>query len=357
MEIYLVGGAVRDELLNIEVSEKDWVIVGASEEDLTKKGYKKIGKDFPVFLHPETKEEYALARQERKSGKGHKGFEFRFDSNVTLEEDLLRRDLTINAIAKDIKGELIDPYNGIKDIEKRILRRVSSAFDEDPLRVFRVARFASKLKHLNFEIDHETLKLMEKISISGELETLSRERVWMETGKALITKNPEVYFSTLLEVKALEKILKTTDLNLDSLRLISKETEDASIRWSSLVAQSNNLKKINDTFNSPKEFNDLSNICRKIILFNEDNLNSDSLMELVKSTDLLRKPTRFFKALEASKYMMDSRKLDEENWQEIENLLAGVRIDNSIKEGKFIAKKLYEDRLASLNKYLKEYDK
>ena len=160
MKIYLVGGAVRDKLLNIEVYENDWVVVGASENELASKGYKKIGKDFPVFLHPETKEEYALARKERKSGTGHKGFKFKFDSSVSLEEDLLRRDLTVNAIAKDSNGELIDPYNGIEDINNRILRKVSSAFEEDPLRVLRVARFASKLKFLGFEIEDATLNLM-----------------------------------------------------------------------------------------------------------------------------------------------------------------------------------------------------
>ena len=220
MKIYLVGGAVRDKLLNIEVYENDWVVVGASENELASKGYKKIGKDFPVFLHPETKEEYALARKERKSGTGHKGFKFKFDSSVSLEEDLLRRDLTVNAIAKDSNGELIDPYNGIEDLNNRILRKVSSAFEEDPLRVLRVARFASKLKFLGFEIEDETLKLMSKISNSGEIETLSKERIWLETSKALSTKNPEVFFSVLDEVGCLQLIYllsKTGQLEYQSI--------------------------------------------------------------------------------------------------------------------------------------------
>ena len=150
METYLVGGAVRDELLGLDVTEKDWVVVGASEKDLLDENFKKVGKDFPVFIHPQTKEEYALARLERKSGKGHKGFDFNFDPSVTLEEDLMRRDLTINAIAKDSKGNFIDPYGGLEDLNNRILRKVSSAFSEDPLRVFRVARFHAKLKYLDF---------------------------------------------------------------------------------------------------------------------------------------------------------------------------------------------------------------
>ena len=223
MKIYLVGGAVRDKLLNIEVYENDWVVVGASENELTSKGYKKIGKDFPVFLHPETKEEYALARKERKSGTGHKGFKFKFDSSVSLEEDLLRRDLTVNAIAKDSNGELIDPYNGIEDLNNRILRKVSSAFEEDPLRVLRVARFASKLKFLGFEIEDETLNLMSKISSSGEIETLSKERIWLETSKALSTKNPEVFFSVLDEVGCLQRIVDSVSINLKALEDVSEE--------------------------------------------------------------------------------------------------------------------------------------
>ena len=158
MNIYLVGGAVRDTLLGIEVLERDWVVVGGTENDLKRNGYKKIGKDFPVFLHPDSKEEYALARKERKSGLGHKAFEFEFDSSVTLEEDLLRRDLTINAIAQDEEGKLIDPYNGIKDIENKVIRKVSSSFKEDPLRVLRAARFASKLNFLQFKIEKDTLE-------------------------------------------------------------------------------------------------------------------------------------------------------------------------------------------------------
>ncbi len=178
--------------------------MGSTEEGLIEEGYKKIGRDFPVFLHPETKEEYALARKERKSGTGHKGFEFVFDPSVSLEEDLLRRDLTINAIAKDENGNLIDPYGGIEDIKNRKLKKVSSAFSEDPLRVLRVARFAAKLNHLDFFIEEETLSEMKMISRSGEIKTLSKERVWMETQKALATQRPQEYFRILEKIGGLE---------------------------------------------------------------------------------------------------------------------------------------------------------
>ena len=206
MKVYEVGGAVRDALLDKKAKDRDWVVVGSSPEEMVSKGFKPIGKDFPVFLHPDSKEEYALARKERKSGLGHKAFEFEFDSSVTLEEDLLRRDLTINAIAQDEEGKLIDPYNGIKDIENKVIRKVSSSFKEDPLRVLRAARFASKLNFLQFKIEKDTLESMKEISLSGEIKTLSKERIWMETHKALITKNPEIYFLTLQEVGALDEV-------------------------------------------------------------------------------------------------------------------------------------------------------
>jgi len=289
MNIFLVGGAVRDALLNIEVQERDWVVVGASENELIDKGYKKIGKDFPVFLHPETKEEYALARQERKTAMGHKGFEFKFDSSVTLEEDLLRRDLTINAIAEDEGGNLIDPYGGMEDIKNKLLKSVSASFDEDPLRVLRVARFASKLKFLDFKIEKKTLELMKKISSSGEIETLSKERVWMETYKALSTRNPEEYFSILLKVGALEKICQSINLNLNALEKISSDNQDYAIKWSVLIAENENIEEINNSFNAPKEFSEISEICSQINLFSSKKISPESLIDLTNKCDFVKK--------------------------------------------------------------------
>ena len=352
MKIYLVGGAVRDKLLNIEVYENDWVVVGASENELTSKGYKKIGKDFPVFLHPETKEEYALARKERKSGTGHKGFKFKFDSSVSLEEDLLRRDLTVNAIAKDSNGELIDPYNGIEDLNNRILRKVSSAFEEDPLRVLRVARFASKLKFLGFEIEDETLNLMSKISSSGEIETLSKERIWLETSKALSTKNPEVFFSILDEVGCLQRIVHSVSMNLKALEDVSKENEDLAIRWSAAIVENENLEEINVSFNAPKEFGEVSLVCRNLRFFYEQDLSPNSVMELIHKADFLRKPDRFLRAEKASQYIDQDKALGNEFWKQIHKLLIDIQADPSLKEGKLIAKKLHQDRLAALKKFL-----
>ena len=203
MQTYLVGGAVRDKLLDIPVKDRDWVVVGATPEEMLDKGFKAVGKDFPVFLHPETKEEYALARTERKSGKGYKGFTFHSSPDVTLEEDLQRRDLTINAIAEDEHGNLIDPYGGASDIKDKLLRHVSPAFTEDPLRVLRIARFASSL---GFKIAPETMSLLKEISESDELEALVPERVWTEMEKALMGNYPARFILVLRSCNALQKL-------------------------------------------------------------------------------------------------------------------------------------------------------
>ncbi|MDY4324967.1 multifunctional CCA addition/repair protein [Pectobacterium brasiliense] len=211
MKIYLVGGAVRDSLLGLPVTEKDWVVVGATPENLLEQGYQQVGKDFPVFLHPVSRDEYALARTERKSGKGYTGFVCHAAPDVTLEQDLLRRDLTINAIARTEQGDLIDPYHGRRDLENRVLRHVSDAFSEDPLRVLRVARFAARFAHLGFQIAEETMALMQKMAHEGELAYLTPERVWKETEKALGTSSPDVYFQVLRDCGALAVLFPEID--------------------------------------------------------------------------------------------------------------------------------------------------
>ena len=211
MQVYLVGGAVRDKLLDIPVYDKDWVVVGSSPDEMLSQGFTAVGKDFPVFLHPKTKQEYALARTERKSGAGYTGFECHFAPDVTLEEDLIRRDLTINAMAQAEDGTLIDPYGGQRDLNDRILRHVSDAFIEDPLRVLRLARFAAKLSHLGFTVAEETMTLMAQITSSGELEHLTAERVWQEWHKSLSTQNPEVFLSVLRDCGALKVVLPELD--------------------------------------------------------------------------------------------------------------------------------------------------
>lgn len=211
MQVYLVGGAVRDQLLGHPYHEKDYVVVGATPEQLLAQGFQPVGKDFPVFLHPETKDEYALARTERKSGQGYHGFEFYTDISVTLEDDLIRRDLTVNAIAMDDDGKIYDPYHGRDDLNNKILRHVSDAFAEDPLRVLRVARFAARYAQYGFTVAEETLTLMQQLAESGELTALTPERVWKETSRALMEPNADVYFEVLRTCGALKVLFPEID--------------------------------------------------------------------------------------------------------------------------------------------------
>jgi len=211
MEIYLVGGAVRDALLGYPSSERDWVVVGASPQDMLDKGYQQVGRDFPVFLHPQTKDEYALARTERKQGHGYTGFAVHCDPAVTLEQDLLRRDLTINAMARSESGAIIDPYGGQRDLAAKILRHVSAAFVEDPLRVLRTARFAARYAHLGFMVAAKTIELMAQIVHQDELAHLPAERVWTEIERALGERNPEVFIEVLRDCGALQRLLPELD--------------------------------------------------------------------------------------------------------------------------------------------------
>ena len=211
MQTYLVGGAVRDRLLGLPPGDRDWVVVGATPDEMLAQGFKPVGRDFPVFLHPRTGEEYALARTERKSGRGYRGFVVDADPSVTLEEDLQRRDFTLNAIAQAEDGALVDPYGGARDIEARVLRHVGPAFVEDPLRVLRAARFMARFAALGFSVAPETLALMRQIAGSGELDTLVPERVWQELRKALRSERPSAFLATLREADALKAVLPEVD--------------------------------------------------------------------------------------------------------------------------------------------------
>ena len=211
MQVFLVGGAVRDKLLGIEVKDQDFVVTNSTPDNMLAQGFTQVGKDFPVYLHPVTGEEYALARTERKQGIGYTGFTCYAGEDVTLEDDLGRRDLTINAIAQATDGQLIDPYSGQQDITAKVLRHISPSFSEDPLRVLRVARFAARFAHLDFKIAAETLQLMSEIAVSGELQSLTPERVWVETEKALRTDSPQVYFQVLRDCGALAALFPEID--------------------------------------------------------------------------------------------------------------------------------------------------
>jgi tRNA nucleotidyltransferase (CCA-adding enzyme) len=254
MQVYLVGGAVRDEQLGIPVKDRDWCVVGATPDELLGLGYKPVGKDFPVFLHPQTNEEYALARTERKTAVGYHGFSFNTDPSVTIEEDLSRRDLTMNAIAKDADGNLIDPFGGLDDISRGLIRHVSDAFAEDPVRILRAAKFAARFASHNFRIAPETRDLMRQMVSAGEADALVPDRVWKETEAALAGPDPRVFFEALRACRALNALYPEidalfgvpqppkwhpeVDTGLHTMMVLQKATElasDIEIRFAALV--------------------------------------------------------------------------------------------------------------------------
>jgi len=328
MKAYLVGGAVRDRLLGIPVTEKDFVVLGETSESMIARGYRPVGNEFPVFLHPETHEEYALARTERKSGKGYHGFVIFADPNVTLEEDLKRRDLTINAMAVGDHGAIVDPYGGQNDLNRKLLRHVSQAFTEDPVRILRVARFAARFARLGFKIAAETYELMRTMVSSGEVDELIPERVWMETKKALSEPNPEAFFVVLRTCGALARIFPEISIVIEKLTFFqngfespfealyeaAQLSEDPAIRFSSLVynlgsnesdqlttecSGINQLNHLCDRLKVPNNFRKLS---EKVIryhqaFFRSIDKSANDLVVLLMNLDAFRQPESFFSFL------------------------------------------------------------
>ena len=258
MKVYLVGGAVRDALLGREVVEKDYVVVGGTVEALLQQGFKQVGKAFPVFLHPQTHEEYALARTEKKVGAGYHGFSFVADPSVTLEQDLARRDLTINAIAKTQTGEIIDPYHGVADLNNRILRHVSDAFIEDPVRLLRIARFLARFEYLGFHIAPETKQLLKEMVIRGETKALVAERVWQEYEKGLIEKSPHAFFETLYETGAFFDVFSVPNdfdfaKGITRLKNLATFSENGSLRMAAFLSpMGGKAHKVLEKLKAPK---------------------------------------------------------------------------------------------------------
>ena len=289
MKIYLVGGAVRDKLLGITPKERDWVVVGSNQEELLKLGYKQVGKQFPVFLHPKTSEEYALARVEKKIGKGHKAFEFNTNEKVSLEEDLKRRDLTINAIAQDEKDKLIDPFNGISDIENRIFRHVSDAFSEDPLRVLRIIRFKVNLN--DFEIAPETIEKIKEIIKSGELQYLTGERIWLELYK---TKDLSKFFlhSIELNINFLFPGLNTKTLSstqCDNLSLLDKFQSMSYV----ISKFGKNIENFCNKIKVPNDYKDLAIMFHDNLMMlttlNLFKVGSEEILHMIRKLDIRKK--------------------------------------------------------------------
>ena len=293
MKIHLVGGAVRDDLLGLPVKERDYVVVGATPEEMVAKGFKPVGKDFPVFLHPETHEEYALARTERKSGRGYKGFTVYAAPEVTLEEDLRRRDLTINAIAKDEQGHLIDPFGGAKDLKTGVLRHVSEAFAEDPVRILRVARFAARF---GFRVADETMALMKKMVESGEADYLVPERVWQEFSRGLAESRPEQMFDVLRRCGLLEKFLP----ELQSIPKTFSGSVPARFTLLAWPLAEREIEKLCDRLRAPNEVRELALTAARTRSALKGS-TPEALLELLKRADAFRRPERFAELLEVAR--------------------------------------------------------
>ena len=294
MKVFIVGGAVRDELLGLPVKERDYVVVGATPEDMARQGYKPVGKDFPVFLHPKTHEEYALARTERKSGRGYKGFTVYASPEVTLEEDLKRRDLTINAIAKADDGTLVDPFQGKKDLRDGVLRHVSEAFAEDPVRILRVARFAARF---GFRVADETMRLMKQMVASGETDYLVPERVWQEFSKGLAEPRPEKMFE-ILEQSGLRQKLVPEIAAIPGKWPSSVPARFALLTWPLQEAQ---VTALSERLRAPNEMRELAvtaSRCRNKLR----SPTPEGLLELFKSADAFRRPERFGELLEVARF-------------------------------------------------------
>ena len=306
-KIYLVGGAVRDKLLHKPIKENDWVVVGSSPKAMLDAGYKPVGKDFPVFLHPKTHEEYALARSEKKVAPGYQGFVFHASPDVTLEQDLMRRDLTINAIAQDQENNLIDPYHGVDDLKNKVLRHVSNAFVEDPVRLLRIARFCAYLP--DFSVHPTTMTLLQTMVKNGEVDALVPERVWAECAKACVNHDIEPFFRTLKESGALTKVfpnLTLENLDFDAYRRCALHTSDSVSRWGALWNRSDSTlsKHIMAHLKIPIAYQDHVDLVQKnkVFYIHYANLKPQDILNTFLKTDAIRRPERLLNAIDTLNY-------------------------------------------------------
>ena len=370
MKIYLVGGAVRDEMLGLPVKERDYVVVNATVEDMLKLGYQQVGKEFPVFLHPKTREEYALARMERKVKPGYKGFTFDTSTTVTLEEDLLRRDLTINAMAKTIPdGVIIDPYHGEQDLKDKILRHVSPAFVEDPVRILRVGRFWARYAHLGFRVHDDTIALMRKMVESGEVDALVAERVWKEWERALGEKHPEKFFELLTLCGAIEILFPEFGSNYSgifSLIAAAKITNEPMIRFAALLHalpdSQKNLKSICNRYRVPNAYRELALLTARHYesAKNAQSLTAQELLNLFSALDIYRRPDRFKHFLLACQSIANAQRqsFDDRHWLGLEkaaNIAAKCDIKDVLAqglEGNALAKAIQDKRKDKVQEWL-----
>ncbi|AIG03363.1 multifunctional CCA protein [Pseudomonas fluorescens] len=407
MQIYKVGGAVRDRLLGIPVTDIDRVVVGATTEEMLAKGYRPVGSDFPVFLDPKNNEEYALARTERKSGRGYGGFVFHASPEVTLEEDLIRRDLTINAMAEDDDGNLTDPYGGQHDLKARVLRHVSPAFAEDPLRVLRVARFAARYAGLGFTIAPQTLELMRQLSDSGELEALTPERSWKEISRALMEDQPQVFIQVLRDCHALKTLLPEVDAlfgvpqpeahhpeidtgihTLSVLEQAALHAHPLTVRWACLLHDLGKgltpvdklprhiaheqrglklIKAVNERFKVPKDCQELALLVGEYHTHGHRalELKASTLLDLLQSFDVFRRPQRFEEFVVACEMDARGRKgLEQRSYPQADYLRGAARVARGVAvapllekgfKGPELGKALKRERLNTLKAYKEQH--
>lgn len=356
MDIYLVGGAVRDQLLGLAVKDKDWVVVGTTPEAMSALGYRQVGADFPVFLHPDTQEEYALARTERKRGRGYQGFECQFSDSVSLEQDLLRRDLTINAMALTDSGDLIDPYQGQQDLKDKILRHVSPAFIEDPLRVLRVARFAARYHHLGFRIADETQQLMKQVVAEGEIDHLVAERVYQESHRAIAEPSPHIYFAELYHCQALQHWFPEW-LHFAPSFDCPTQSSEANNRWAaySSYLSDHQIQSLAERIKLPNAIRDLAK-CASTIADKSSWLMQPTVAQilvLIDDCDGWRRPDRLVAALTVVLERVNSHYSisDWQNWlQQLKSISARQLVDQGFRGAEIGQQldKLRQEKLAQL---------
>ena len=355
MQEFLVGGAIRDKILGIatESTEKDYVVVDSSPEEMKSLGFRQVGKEFPVFLHPQSKEEYALARLERKVGKGYKGFEFNTSKSVTLEQDLSRRDLTINAIAqnKDGSGEYIDPFGGLDDIKARKLKHVSEAFTEDPVRILRTARFASRFNHLGFTIDSKTLDLMKMMVSSGEVDALTPERVFKEINLSLNSESPSIFFEVLIDSGAYQRLFPMLDMTqAANLKLLDHENLTSEVRLALWLYDQNpsNIGLLCEHLKCPKDIQQIAELVSIWHNFVSDFLSHkpEEILNFYLKTDGLRRQKRFELILDSFKYL----NIDTSPIVQLKNQLNSIKISDL--KNINIAQELAEERLSVISRFI-----
>ena len=355
MQEFLVGGAIRDKILGIatESTEKDYVVVDSSPEEMKSLGFRQVGKEFPVFLHPQSKEEYALARLERKVGKGYKGFEFNTSKSVTLEQDLSRRDLTINAIAqnKDGSGEYIDPFGGLDDIKARKLKHVSEAFTEDPVRILRTARFASRFNHLGFTIDSKTLDLMKMMVSSGEVDALTPERVFKEINLSMNSESPSIFFEVLIESGAYQRLFPMLEMTqAANLKLLDHENLTGEVRLALWLYDQNpsNIGLLCEHLKCPKDIQQIAELVSIWHNFVSDFLSHkpEEILNFYLKTDGLRRQKRFELILDSFKYI----NIDTSPIVQLKNQLNSIKISDL--KNINIAQELAEERLSVISRFI-----